>query len=132
MSLFQNLHDFSVPVIRRRWRGVSLISKKLKQQFCKLPKRMGPARKIHSEDEFLLLLMRLRLGLGEKDLPGRFKIAFSLTSNVIHSWLRGATDPFGKFVFVPDQDVLNDTKPPHFNPANQEFTLNNCCYRGFY
>ena len=93
---------------------------------------MGPARKIHSEDEFLLLLMRLRFGLGEKDLPGRFKISLSLTSNIIRSWLRGTADPLGKFVFAPDQDVLNDTKRPHFNPANQEFTLNNCCYRAFY
>ena len=98
MSLFQNLHDFIVPVIRRRWRGVSLFSKKLKQQFCKLPKRMGPARKIHSKDEFLLLLMRLRLGLGKKDLPGRFKISLSLTSNIIRSWLRGTADPLGIFV----------------------------------
>ena len=68
LSLFQNFHDFIVPFIRKRWRGVSLTSKRLKQQFCKLPKRMGPARKIHSKDEFLLLLMRLRLDFGEKDL----------------------------------------------------------------
>ena len=27
LSLFQNLHDFIVPFIRRRWRGVSLTSK---------------------------------------------------------------------------------------------------------
>ena len=28
LSLFQNLHYFIVPFIRRRWRGVSLTSKK--------------------------------------------------------------------------------------------------------
>ena len=70
LSLFQNLYDFIVPVIHRRWHGVSFTSKRLKQQFCKLPKSMGPARKIHSKDEFSLLLMRLQLGLGEKDLAG--------------------------------------------------------------
>ena len=89
----------------------------LKRKFCKLPKRMGPARKIHSKDDFLLLSMRLRLGLGEKDLVDRFKISLSLTSNIIHSWLRGTADTLGKFIFVPDQEVLNDTKPPHFNPT---------------
>ena len=117
LSLFQNLHDFIVPFIRRRWRGVSLTSKRLKRQFCKLPKGMGPARKIHSKDEFLLLLVRLRLGLREKDLADRFKISLSLTSNIIRSRLRGTADTLGKFVFVPDQEVLNDTKPPHFNPT---------------
>ena len=115
LSLFQNLHDFIVPFIRRRWRGVSLTSKRLKRHYCKLPRRMWPARKILSKNEFLLLLMRLKLGLGEKDLADRFKISLSLTSNII-SWLRGTADTLGKFVFVLDQEVLNDTKPPHFNP----------------
>ena len=78
---------------------------------------MGPARKIHSKDEFLLLLIRLRLGLGEKDLADRFKISLSLASNIICSWLTGTADTLGKFVFVPDQEVLSDTKPPRFNPT---------------
>ena len=124
MSLFQNLHDFIVPFIHRKWRGISLTSKRLKQQFCKLLKRMGPARKIRSKNEFLLLLMRLRLGLEEKKLADQFKISLFLTSNIIHSWLRGAADTLGKFVFVPDQEVLNDTKPPHFNLTKKLCSLN--------
>ena len=78
---------------------------------------MGPARKIRCKDDFLLVLMRLQLGLGEKDLADPFKTSLSLTSNIIRSWLRGTANALGKFVFVPDQEVLNDTKPPHFNPA---------------
>ena len=78
---------------------------------------MGPAKKIHSKDEFLLLLMRLLLCLGEKDLADRFKISLSLTSNIVRSWLRGTPDTLSKFVFVPEQEDLNDTKPPHLNPA---------------
>ena len=31
LSLFQNLHDFVVPFFRRRWRYVSLTSKRLKR-----------------------------------------------------------------------------------------------------
>ena len=87
-------------------------------QFCKLPKRVGPTRKICSKDEFLLLLIRSRLGPGEKDLTDRFKITLSLTSNIIRSWLRGTADTLGKSVFVPHQEVLNDTEPPQFNPTN--------------
>ena len=41
----------------------------------------------------------------------------SPTSNIIRSWLRGSADTLPKFVFVPDQEVLNETKPPHFNPT---------------
>ena len=78
---------------------------------------MGPARKTHCKDDFLLLLMRSRLRLGEKDLADPFKTSLSLTCNIFRSWLRGTANALGKFVFVPDQEVLNDTKPPHFNPA---------------
>ena len=77
---------------------------------------MGPVRKIHSKDEFLLLLLRLRLGLREKVMADRFKISFSPTNNIIRNRLRGTADTLGKFVFVPNQ-VLNDTKHPHFNPT---------------
>ena len=47
LSLFQNLYDFIVPFIRKRWCRVSLNSERLQQQFCKLLKRMRPSRQIH-------------------------------------------------------------------------------------
>ena len=47
LSLFQNLYDFIVPFIRKRWCRVSLNSERLLRQFCKLLKRMRPARQIH-------------------------------------------------------------------------------------
>lgn len=35
----------------------------------------------------------------------------------MHRWRRGTVDTLGKFAFAPNHEVLNDTKPPHFNPA---------------
>ena len=46
-------------------------------------------------------------------------MSLSLRSNIICSGLRGTADTLGKFVFAPDQEALNNTKPPHLNPANK-------------
>ena len=90
----------------------------LKRSFKSLPKRMGPERKLNSKDEFFLLLMWLRLGLLQEDLAKRFDISKSLTSSIIRSWLRGASSVIGNLVYVPDQGILNATKPRQFNMTN--------------
>ena len=120
VRLFQKLHDFIKPYVRRRWRGASHTSTKLKRKFVGVPKRMGPERKLPSSyDEFLLLMMRLRLGLFNEDLSKRFCISVSLTSSIIRTWLRATASCIGKFVFVPDQGILNIVKPQHFKPASR-------------
>ena len=98
----QNLDDkviFLINVLKQKNLEIEALKRKnvlLKSKVnglmnFKLPKRMEPARKSHSKDEFLMLLMRLRLGLGEKDLSDLFKIS-PLTSNIIHSWLKRTAD----------------------------------------
>ena len=45
------------------------------------------ARSLSPEDEFFLVLVRLRLGLMEKDLAYRFKISQSTVSRIIATWI---------------------------------------------
>ena len=89
----------------------------LKWLFHKLPKKMGPVRK-----NFLLLLMRMKIDLAEKDLTDTFKLLLILTCNIIRSFLRGTADTLRKFVFVPDQGVSNKTKPAHSQPEHSQPT----------
>lgn len=111
------LYDVVHPFVRRRWKGLQCTSTALKRKFKNVPKRMGPDRILHGKDEFLLCLMKLRLGLLGKDLQYRFNISIASTSRIFSSWLRACALTLGKLVFIPDQGTLNLTKPPHFKPV---------------
>ena len=50
--------------------------------------RPGPARKLHLEQEMLLVMMRLRVGLLVHDLAFRFKISTASVSSIFATWIR--------------------------------------------
>ena len=50
--------------------------------------RMGPRRKLCLEQEYLLVLMRLRLGLLVKDLGFRFQISSTRVSQIWITWIK--------------------------------------------
>ena len=87
IDVFKVIHDFVAPSVKQRWKGVSMLSTKVKKRFSKSPKTFGPQRKLGSEDELLLTLMKLRLGLLFRDLAARFKISAGLCSQIFHSWI---------------------------------------------
>ena len=114
IPIFESLHDIVSPLVNRRWRGVRCTSTAIVRNFRKQPKRFGPARKLCSKDEFLLLLMKLRLGLLNQDLSDRFKISVGLTSSIIASWLKAASAILGPMVYVPDKENITSTLPKRF------------------
>ena len=114
VSTFNKLFDFIFPFVKRRWVGFKFTSTILKRKFSKIPKRMGPERKLCGKDEFLMLLMKLRLALLEKDLANRFKVSLTTTSRIVRTWLKVTSSILQSFVFIPDQGTLNVTKPPVF------------------
>ena len=56
------------------WNGPSKVSTKVRK-FTKSPKKFGPKRVLSQTDEFLLTLMKLRLGSTNADLAQRFNIS---------------------------------------------------------
>lgn len=59
------------------------------------------ARKLRPVDEFLMVLMRLRLGLLLNDLEYRFKISASRISRIFNSWLRIMETALRSLVICP-------------------------------
>ena len=49
--------------------------------------KRGPSRKLQPEDELLLVLTRLRVGMLEHDLAVRFELSQSHVSRIITTWV---------------------------------------------
>ena len=113
-SLFLKLHDYVFPFVRRRWRGIKC-TVNYTRRYSRSPQKFGPKRKLKSVDEFLLTLMKLRLGLLHKDLAKRFDISASLTSQIFHSWLAAMSSVLGKLLYWPTKDQINISKPARFS-----------------
>ena len=70
------------------WRGLKQKVREAPQDYggpgIVLPKcRPGPARKLDLEQEFLLTLMKLKLGLINEDLAFRFMVSSTTVSSVV-------------------------------------------------
>ncbi|XP_053379793.1 uncharacterized protein LOC128548566 [Mercenaria mercenaria] len=89
-SVFEKFHKVIAPLVNRRWLGVKGGLQHVRK-FANEPSRFGPERKLSSRAEFLLTLMRLRLGLLGKDLAVRFDISESLCGRIFLAWLRACS-----------------------------------------
>ena len=49
---------------------------------------IGRPRSLSAFEEFVMALMRPRLGLFERDLSHRFGISIGTVLNVIHKWMK--------------------------------------------
>ena len=124
-AVFEKLHLFIASLVNRRWKGVKGAALNIRK-FTKEPRRFGPQRKLSSRAEFLLTLMRLRLGLLGKDLASRFNISESLCSRIFHAWLRACSKVFGSMVFIPDEETLIATKPKKFRRIQDVHSIIDC------
>ena len=67
-------------------------------------KQFGPDTTWESQDDFLLALMKLRLGLLGKDIAHRFGISNTLWTQIFHSWMRGIAILI--ILFIPDIETI--------------------------
>ena len=78
-GMFDSLHDFIAPFVKRLWKGVSRVVHKVRKPIFKQQKQRGPRRKLPSKDEFLLTMKLLKLAWLYLDLAKRFKISTTLS-----------------------------------------------------
>ena len=84
------------------------------RNFKRTPKKFGPQRVLSKKDEFLLTLMKLRLGSTSADLAQRFGIGPTTVSNVFTTWIKILSKELGFLVYNPSKDVVKKTLPAKF------------------
>lgn len=96
----------------RYWNGKKrIISTRKPRKFKKTPKKSGPVRKLNSRDEFVMVLMKLRLGLTNGFLADLFGIADSTCSQIINTWLKLLSHELQPLVFWPDKQLIIEALP---------------------
>ena len=112
---FTNLCSYISKFVKRRWRGLRVLANRKLRYFKYSPRQFGPKRKLSVDAEFLLTLMKLRLGLLRHDLAKRFNISNSLCSHIFHAWLTAMAKVFkGSLVFWPNKETVKSTMPARF------------------
>ncbi len=77
-------------------------------------KKPGPPRKMRVVDEFLLVLMWMKLGLLQRHLGDIFKVSTSTVSRVINTWINFMYDNCQGMVFHPSPEQLKFNIPRAF------------------
>lgn len=95
------------------WSGGKKTSTK-GRYFKKSPKKFGPKRAISEKDEFLLTLMKLRLGSTNADLAQRFGISTTTVSGVFNTWVKLLACELKCLVYNPSIEVVKKTLPKKF------------------
>ena len=77
--------------------------------------RGGRPKKLGLEQEFLMVMMRLRLGLLVEDLAFRFMVSPSTVSRTLITWIKLMSKVLGEaFVIFPSRDQIRAWMPPSF------------------
>lgn len=99
----------------RYWQGAkrAIRSSKVKRHFSKSPRKFGPRRKLSLKSEFLLTLMKLRLGSTNEFLATTFAIMPSTCSAILHTWITFLGKFLKPLVFWPDKGIILSTMPPY-------------------
>ena len=84
------------------------------RNFKKSPKMFGPQRSLAQKDEFLLTMMKLRLGSTNADLAQRFGISSTNVSNIFTTWIKVLATELRCLVYNPPIDVVKKTLPKRY------------------
>ena len=77
----------------------------------KLEARYGPSRILTLQQEFLLILIRLRMGLLVEDLAFRFKTTCPQVSCIFTTWIKLLSREFGILIVWPSKTQVKKTMP---------------------
>lgn len=77
-------------------------------------RRFGRPRTLMPFQEFVLVLIRLRLGLFAKDLAHSFKISETTVSKITKTWIKFLRFEFGLLITLPERKIIKYYSPLAF------------------
>ena len=113
LNVFNKIYSYVKPLIRRKWTGANR-NYIIQRRYKKSPKKLGPRSKLSGKDEFLLTMMKIRLGLIDTDISKRFGISVSTVSRIFNSYVKSTAAVLKSLVFIPELGSLLATAPPCF------------------
>ena len=94
----------------RYWTGPMKSTRK-GRNFKKRPKKFGPKRELTQKDEFLLTMMKLRLGSTNADFAQRFAVSTTTVTNIFTTWIKLLASELRCLIYNPSYDVFRKTLP---------------------
>ncbi|XP_015777712.1 PREDICTED: uncharacterized protein LOC107355644 [Acropora digitifera] len=76
--------------------------------------KIGRQRKLSNFQEFIMVLVKLRLGLFNRDLAYRFKVSENTVSLIFRTWIRFLRVELEPLICLPPREVLRQHMPPIF------------------
>ncbi len=118
VNIFNAIYDLLKPYLPNLlyWRG----SKKIITSKLQKPRKSIP-HKVSSKDQFLLVLLKLRLGLMNQDLADRFQVWKSTISSIFTTWVMFLEKYLGDalIVWLP-REIIATPMPPMFRKHHKE------------
>ncbi|XP_077983623.1 uncharacterized protein LOC144438467 [Glandiceps talaboti] len=87
---------------------------KTKSPWYKRGRKTGGQRKLTLENEFLLVLMKIRLGSLDEDLADRFGVSPASVSLLVNRWLPVLSRCLKKLIVWPSRDLIRTHLPAQF------------------
>ncbi|XP_063967299.1 uncharacterized protein LOC135156981 [Lytechinus pictus] len=108
------IHNFLKPKVGRMryWTGTKKESSpKSTPKQKTTPQKPGPSRTLNSKQEFILVLLKLRLALTIAFLGSIFNISSSTASQIFNTWIKFLAEELKHLVFWPNKEVILSSLP---------------------
>nr|XP_054760877.1 uncharacterized protein LOC129267165 [Lytechinus pictus] len=133
---FEALHTYVEPRVKklRYWTGTKKESSPRSSPRAKrirTPQKPGPARSLNSRQEFILVLMKLRLALTVSFLAGLFHITSSTVSQIFNTWIKFLAADLKPLIHWPDKLSIQMTMPKSLQKKYQHLRCTLDCTEVF-
>ena len=83
----------------------------------------GPSRALTVENEFFMVLCRLKVGLLEEDLSARFGVCQSVVSQIVNTWTKFMFFRFKELDTFPSREIVKLHMPEYFSKKYSSTSL---------
>ncbi|XP_077987889.1 uncharacterized protein LOC144442419 isoform X2 [Glandiceps talaboti] len=113
---YKAFHVIFEKLVKNRASKLSMNTRfwKAKNPWYKRGRKTGGQRKLTLENEFLLVMMKIRLGLLDKDLADRFGVSPTAVSLLVNRWIPVLARCLKKLIVWPSRDLIRTHLPAQF------------------